>query len=75
MPTINKKTPKRHWMPETKPFTMKVNNQAFYNSAAWRKCAKAHKVAHQYLCKNFESCGGVARFTNHNPPLIELMGG
>lgn len=73
MPTIDKSTPKRPWVPETKPFTMKVNNQKFYNSAAWRKCAKAHKKAHHYLCKNFEECRGVAAFTNHNPPLIELV--
>ena len=70
MPTINKKTPRRPWMPETKPFTMKVNNQAFYNSAAWRKFAKREKMLYP-LCDNFETCGGAHEITDHPIPITE----
>lgn len=70
MPTINKTTPVRPWVPKAKPFTMKVNNQQFYNSAAWRKIAKSHKTQNP-LCVNFETCGGVAEITDHIQPITE----
>lgn len=74
MPMVNNNSPRRPWMPERKAFGgMRVNNQRFYNSKAWRDCATAHKVAHFWQCKNVEVCGGVAKFTNHNPPLIQLI--
>lgn len=74
MPTINKTSPRRPWSTERKAFgRMKVNNQAFYNSAAWRKCATSHKIANGYLCKNFDQCGNAATTTNHNPPLVEIL--
>lgn len=70
MPTINKKTPSRPWMPKEAPFKMRVNNQHFYNSAAWRRFAKAHK-ANNPLCVNFDECGGVTAFSDHIRPITE----
>jgi len=73
MPTIPKGQILRPWIPKRASFKMRVNNQKFYNSKAWRGCATAHKVAHFYQCKNVEQCGNPSKFTNHNPPLIELI--
>ena len=68
MPKINKGTPKRPWVPEKEPFKMKVNNQRFYNSAAWRAFAKSHKALNP-LCVNFDTCGGVTSFSDHIRPI------
>ena len=70
MPTINKGTPVRPWMPKAEPFKMRVDNQRFYNSAAWRKFAKAHKMQNP-LCVNFDECGGVAEYSDHINPISE----
>lgn len=74
MPTISRKSSQRPWVKERKPFgTVKQDNYTFYNSKAWRDCATAHKVAHNYMCKNADVCGGAAVITNHNPPLRHLL--
>jgi len=70
MPTINKNTPSRPWMPKAEPFKMRVNNQRFYNSAAWRRFATAHK-AQNPLCVNFDECGGATVFSDHILPITE----
>lgn len=70
MPTINKNTPQRPWMPKQELFKMKVNNQKFYNSAAWRNLATAHKTQNP-LCVNFDECGGVTAFSDHIKPITE----
>jgi hypothetical protein len=70
MPTINKTTPPRPWMPKSEPFKMRVNNQHFYNSAAWRNFATAEKVRFP-LCDNHETCGGVHEITDHPIPISE----
>lgn len=70
MPTIPKgKRPV--WAGERKAFErMAKPNQAFYNSAAWRACAKAHKAAHP-LCINHATCKGTAYITDHVLPINE----
>ena len=57
-------------MPKKEAFKMKVDNQRFYNSAAWRNFAKAHK-AQNPLCVNFEQCGGTAQYSDHINPISE----
>lgn len=70
MPKINKSTPKRPWIPPVPKFKMAVNNQRFYNSAAWRKIAKREKMLF-HLCDNFDTCGGMHEITDHPVPITE----
>lgn len=71
MPVINTKSPQRPWKPERKAFGgMKVNNQKFYNSAAWRRYATREKINYP-LCDNFDTCGGVHEITDHPIPISE----
>lgn len=69
MPTINKTSPRRPWQAERKPFQrMKVDNQKFYNSAAWRKLSLKYKGANP-LCVNHAQCYGVAEVCDHIKPI------
>jgi 5-methylcytosine-specific restriction endonuclease McrA len=71
MPTIIRKEPKRPWAPERKAFgRMAVDNQQFYNSAKWRRFAKAEKMRYP-LCDNFDTCGGTHDITDHPIPISE----
>lgn len=70
MPTLPK-SKRPVWAGERKAFDrMKVNNQSFYNSTAWRTLAKAHKAANP-LCVNHAQCKGVAYITDHKKPISE----
>ena len=70
MPTLPKSS-RPVWAGERKAFErMKVNNQSFYNGAAWRTLAKAHKAANP-LCVNHAQCKGVAYITDHKKPISE----
>jgi 5-methylcytosine-specific restriction endonuclease McrA len=71
MPTINKSSPRRPWQAERKPFQrMKVDNDKFYNSTAWRKFSIQQKKEFP-LCDNFDTCGGVHEITDHPVPISE----
>lgn len=59
------------WAGERKPFErIGRRNQFFYNGAAWRDLAKAHKAANP-LCINHARCKGLAYITDHVKPIRE----
>jgi len=71
MPTINRKSPARPWMPERKAFgRMRVDNAKFYNSKAWIALRNAFRMQNP-LCKNVDKCGGATHTVDHIVPISE----
>ena len=59
------------WAGERKAFDrMGKKNNSFYNSAPWRKLAKAYKAQHP-LCVNHATCRGVVHTVDHITPINE----
>ena len=71
MPSLKRTSPPRPWIEIKKPYaTISKSNYPFYNSKAWRVCAKMHKSAHP-LCINVDECSGAAHTTDHIIPINE----
>ena len=71
MPSINRKSPTRPWVPHRKPFgTVRQDNYTFYNSRAWRRFATQEKMRYP-LCDNVDVCGGAHEITDHPIPISE----
>nr|WP_299385555.1 HNH endonuclease signature motif containing protein [Allomuricauda sp.] len=66
MPNRPKKK-KRPWRDERKPFQRRAkDNQGFYNSARWRKVARAHKARNPFCVKCLaEGKVTAVEFTDH----------
>jgi len=71
MPVTKTHSPQRPWKPKRVAFgRMAVDNQKFYNSAAWRSVSAREKQLYP-LCDNFDECGGVHEITDHPIPISE----
>ena len=73
MPSLNLSSPRPSWLPKRVAHGRRVaDNQAFYNSKAWRKVATLHKQANP-LCAICEAKGSLspATVTDHIIPINE----
>jgi len=62
MPTIPRKSERKSWQPDRKPFEGITGRTGFYSNAAWRRFRIVFLMAHP-ICLSCEASGTITRAT------------